>query len=147
MPWWGWLIIGVLLLATELVAVDAQFYLVFLGVAAILVGIGDIAGPELPIWVEWLSFAVLSGLMMVTVRRNLYDKLRVQPLDEIESDVGRTVSLAEELAPGTSCRTEYRGAMWTAMNVGAEPIPAGGEARIVSVEGLTLRVSQAADNE
>lgn len=139
MPWWGWLIIGVLLLATELVAVDAQFYLVFLGIAAILVGIGDIAGPPLPIWLEWLSFAALSALMMVTVRRHLYEKLRVQPLGEIETDVGRSVSLAEELAPGTTCRTEYRGAMWTALNVGSEPIPAGAKARIVSVDGLTLR--------
>lgn len=31
MPWWGWLIAGAALLASELLLIDAQFYLVFLG--------------------------------------------------------------------------------------------------------------------
>ena len=32
MAWWGWCVFGVALLGVELFAVDAQFYLVFLGV-------------------------------------------------------------------------------------------------------------------
>ena len=28
MPWWGWIIVGVVLLAAELLAIEAQFYLV-----------------------------------------------------------------------------------------------------------------------
>jgi membrane protein implicated in regulation of membrane protease activity len=141
MPWWGWIIIGVLLLAAELLAVDAQFYLIFLGAAAILVGLGDIAGPELPAWLEWLAFAVLSILLMFTLRRHLYEKLRNRPVGAVESDVGRFLALTEELAPGKSCRAEYRGTYWTALNIGGRAIPAGGNARIESVDGLTLRVS------
>jgi inner membrane protein len=147
MAWWGWMIFGLLLLGAELLAIDAHFYLVFLGVAAIIVGFGDIAGPHLPIWLEWLSFAALSVLMMFTVRRHLYEKLRSRPLGTVEGDVGRRLSLLEDLAPGKSCRAEYRGASWTAINVGTQPIPAGGEARIESVDGLTLRVSSVAAGE
>ena len=34
MAWWSWCILGVVLLGIELLAVDAQFYLVFAGLAA-----------------------------------------------------------------------------------------------------------------
>ena len=140
MAWWAWMIFGVVLLSAELLAIDAQFYLVFLGVSAMLVGLAGIAGPDLPLWVEWLSFAALSVLMMFTLRRQLYEKVRGRALGTVESDVGGRLALAQELAPGKSCRTEYRGASWTAVNVGAQPIAAGSEARIESVDGLTLRV-------
>ena len=36
MAWWSWMVLGAVLLAAELFAVDAQFYLVFLGVSAAL---------------------------------------------------------------------------------------------------------------
>jgi membrane protein implicated in regulation of membrane protease activity len=39
MPWWGWIIVGALLMGAELFVIDAQFYLVFLGVSAIAVGV------------------------------------------------------------------------------------------------------------
>ena len=40
MQWWTWMILGILLLATELFAIDAQFYLVFLGAGALVVSAG-----------------------------------------------------------------------------------------------------------
>ncbi len=140
MTWWAWIILGVVLLSAELLAIDAQFYLVFLGISAILVGVAGSLGPDLPPWIEWLSFAALSVLTMFTVRRQLYEKVRGRPLGTVESDVGGLVALPEELAPGKSCRAEYRGSLWTAVNVGSRPIPAGAEARIEAVDGLTLRV-------
>ena len=33
MTWWGWMILGAVLFGAELFAVDAQFYLVFLGLS------------------------------------------------------------------------------------------------------------------
>ena len=44
MPWWVWVVGGVILLAAELVAIEAQFYLVLLGVAALLTGLGVAVG-------------------------------------------------------------------------------------------------------
>jgi membrane protein implicated in regulation of membrane protease activity len=145
MPWWGWIIMGALLLGAELFAIDAEFYLVFIGIAALVVGIGDLVGLDLPVWLQWLCFAALAIVTMLTVRRQVYDKLRNRPLGEVDGDVGRSLALAEELAPGQSCRAEYRGSTWTAVNVGARPIPAGGDARIEAVEGVTLRIRAAAE--
>jgi len=147
MTWWAWIILGVALLCVELFAIDAQFYLVFIGISAILVGVAGSLGPDLPPWIEWLSFAVLSVLMMFTVRRHLYEKVRGRSVGGVESDVGERVAIAEELPPGKSCRAEYRGSFWTAVNVGSRPIPAGGEARIEAVDGLTLHVRSVVGEE
>jgi hypothetical protein len=76
MMWWGWMVLGALLLSAELFAVDAQFYLVFLGVSAALVGVLALAGIELPEWGQWALFAVLALISFVTFRKSLYEKLR-----------------------------------------------------------------------
>ena len=44
MPWWGWLIVGIGLLGVEMFVIDAQFYLVFLGASAAIVGLLGLAG-------------------------------------------------------------------------------------------------------
>lgn len=36
MPWWGWIVIGALLLGAELMVIEAEFFLVFIGVAALI---------------------------------------------------------------------------------------------------------------
>ncbi len=140
MAWWTWCLLGTLLFAIELGAVDAQFYLVFAGLAAIAVGIIGLVGLELPSWAQWLSFAVLSIVAMFTVREQLYAKLMSRPMGKVSTDVDQRVVISQELAPGKSCRIEYRGSGWTALNIGDQVIPPGGAARIDSIEGLTLRV-------
>jgi membrane protein implicated in regulation of membrane protease activity len=140
MAWWGWCVIGTLLLCAELFAIDAQFYLVFVGAGAIFVGLVGLIGIDLPDWTQWILFAALSVTAMFTVRRQLYDKLRARSAGTLASDVDRRVLIPQELAPDRSCRVEYRGSGWTAVNVGEDVIAAGSEVRIESVEGLTLNV-------
>ena len=60
MTWWSWMVLGAILLGAELFAIDAQFYLVFLGVSAALVGLAALLGIEMAEWVQWTTFAVSS---------------------------------------------------------------------------------------
>ncbi len=143
MPSWGWVVIGTLLFCAELFAIDAQFFLVFIGAGAILVGIVGLLGVELPIWGQWLLFAVISLVAMVTFRRRLYNKIRGGVPVMKDDFVGATVTLAEALQPGGRCRTEYRGTTWTALNVGDAPISSGGSAVIEATDGLVLKVRAA----
>jgi membrane protein implicated in regulation of membrane protease activity len=140
MTWWGWCIVGTLLLAVELFAVDTQFYLVFIGLSAIGVGLLGLIGFDLPGWAQWMLFAVLAVAAMLTIRKQLYEKLRHRSIGSVETDVAQRVRIPQELAPGKTLRVEYRGSGWTALNVGDRMIPAGEEVRIESVDGLTLRV-------
>jgi membrane protein implicated in regulation of membrane protease activity len=140
MAWWSWITIGTLLLCAELFAIDLQFYLVFIGIGAIIVGLVELGAPGLPSWAPWILFAVLSLTSMFTIRRHLYERIRGRAVGFAGSGVGARVTIREGLAPGGSCRTEYRGSLWTAINVAKEPIPAGGTAEIDSVDGVNLRV-------
>jgi membrane protein implicated in regulation of membrane protease activity len=140
MAWWSWCILGFVLLGLELLAIDAQFYLVFAGVAAIVVGLLGLVGIALPEWAQWIAFAVLSLVAMFTIRRQIYEKLLSKPGGKVSTDIHQHVVIGQALEPGKSCRIEYRGSGWTAINVGKEPIAAGGEARIESIDGLTLHV-------
>ncbi len=140
MQWWTWFVLGTLLLAIELFAIDAQFFLIFIGAAAIVVGLIGMLGINLPVWLQWVLFAALAVAAVVTMRKQIYAKLRNRPEGKVKSDVDQLVRLAEGLEPGKSTRVEYRGASWTALNVGNSAIPAGEEGRIESVDGLTLHI-------
>jgi inner membrane protein len=140
MQWWTWFVLGTLLLAIELFAIDAQFFLIFIGAAAIVVGLIGMLGIDLPVWLQWVLFAALAIAAVATMRRQIYAKLRSRPMASVDTDVNQRVRIPEELAPGKSTRIEYRGTAWTALNVGKHAIPAGQEVRIESVDGLTLHV-------
>ena len=141
MIWWGWMILGGVLLGAELFAIDAQFYLVFLGLAAAIVGSTSLVGIELPDWAQWLTFAILSLVFMVTFRKSLYDKIRGEAPGIGETIAGDTVNIIADLAPGTDTRAEYRGTNWTVRNAGDSIIAAGSRAVVVRVDGLTLHVN------
>jgi len=140
MTWWGWMILGAVLLGAELFAIDAQFYLVFLGVSAALVGLLGLFGIAMPEWAQWMAFSALSLISFFTFRKSLYAKIRGGAVGFRETLAGNSVNVKAELAPGAETRLDYRGTKWTARNVGDAPIPAGARATVVEVDGLTLRI-------
>ena len=100
MPWWIWLIGGLALMGLEMTAVDAAFYLMFLGAAAVLVGLVELGGADLPAWGQWLLYAVLAVTSLVLFRKRLYGKLR-GGLPGYESvAAGGLVDVAEDLIVG-----------------------------------------------
>ena len=139
MTWWGWVIAGAILLGAELSLVNAQFYLVFIGSAAILVGLARLALP-LAEWLQWALFAVLAIVSMVAFRSRIYQRFRgtLPALDT--GPKGGLITLPVALAAGDSCQAEYGGTFWTVRNDGGTTLPAGSRARIVRVQNLTLLV-------
>lgn len=140
MVWWGWLVLGGLLFFAELFAIDAQFYLVFIGLSAALVGLFGLAGITMPVWVQWMMFAILSLVSMFTFRKMLYEKIRGGMVGFRATLDGETLNIPDLLAPNAETRAEFRGSKWTVRNIGAEAIAAGTRARVVKVDGLTLHV-------
>ena len=144
MPWWGWMIVGAALLGAEMFVIDAQFYLVFFGIAAALVGLAGLTGLALPDWAQWLAFAVLSVVSMLAFRRRLYEHLR-RPGATVDErlTLGDRIRLPGGLAPGATGRVDYRGTTWSARNIGDVAIGPGDEAEIVETDRLTLKVRRA----
>ena len=138
MEWWAWIVVGAVLLGSELTFVDAQFYLVFVGASAFVVGMLQLTGLGMPVWLQWLIFAALTVGSLVIFRKRIYDRMRRKLPPLKGGPAGEIVTLPADLPPGETCRLEYRGCSWSAVNAGLGVIAAGSRARIERVDGLTL---------
>lgn len=147
MPWYGWMILGAIFLATEMFVIDAQFYLVFLGFSALLVGLAGLVGIDLPAWSQWLMMAVIAAVTMFTLRKPLYERSRrVQGTVPERIAIGERIHMTRRLAAGELGQVEFRGTLWSAINESTQSIEIGQEAEIIRIDGLTLRLRLAAHN-
>ncbi len=143
MPWWGWVVIGAVLLGAELFVIPTDFFLVFLGIAAFAVGLIGFLGIELPDWAQWATFATVAVLSFVSLRGWLRTRWpKASRADD--TLVGEFAVAREALAAGASGRIELRGATWSARNAGDVALAPGDRARVERVEGLTLHVRREA---
>jgi len=141
MPWSLWILLGFVLLAMEL-ATPGGFFIAFFGVAALVVGLLtglDVIGP---VWVQWLLFSVLSVLSLLLFRKPLLEwmKGREPQHPAIDSIVGETALLTEDLAPGAVGKAELRGASWSVRSREEKSLRQGQRCRVEQVDGLTLWV-------
>jgi membrane protein implicated in regulation of membrane protease activity len=134
---------GAILFGAELAFVDAQFYLVFVGSAAILVGL-LLALTAVAEWAQWALFAILAGGSTVLFRARIYRKLRGHLPVVRSGPSGDELTLPTALAPEESCQTEHAGSFWTVQNDCEVVLPSGARVRVVRVQGLTLLVRPAA---
>jgi len=140
MTWWSWMVLGAVLLGAELLAIDAQFYLIFLGLSAALVGLAGMFGLVMPEWAQWMAFAVLSLIFFFSFRKSLYEKIRGGAVGFHQTLIGNTVNVEVDLVEGAEARIDYRGTKWTAKNIGNATIAGGSKARVVKADGLTLHL-------
>ncbi len=147
MPSWGWILLGALLLGSELF-VDSGFYLLFLGLAGLLMGAAGLAGIEGEIWEEWLAFAIVSVVLVASLRSRIYGRLTeargtAPALIGEVGTAGEDIACGEageDIACGETGRAELRGSQWTARNVGDGAIARGARMRVEEIEGLLLLV-------
>jgi membrane protein implicated in regulation of membrane protease activity len=143
MNWWAWVVGGSIMLGSELSFVNAQFYLVFIGVAAMLTGLLSWVRPDLPDGWTWLAFALLSAGSMLAFRSRLYARLHQHSPGVHSGAPGGELTLPDALSPGESCRTEHGGSYWTVCNDSHAVLAAGSRVRVAAVQGLTLMVRPA----
>jgi membrane protein implicated in regulation of membrane protease activity len=140
MPWWGWMIFGALLLGSELLVVDAGFYLVFIGIAAAITGLIELAGLGLEPWLQWIVFSAMALVFMVLFRKQLYAKLRGSGVGYETGPTGEIVTLEQALEPGEKGRLAFRGTQWTVINESNEAFTPGQHVQIKGVNGLSLKL-------
>ena len=141
MLWWHWLLLGIVLTALELAA-SGGFYIIFFGVAAIVVALlslFDLSGPP---WFEWLLFSALSVASLVFFRNPIMRTLKLNPggSPDIDALAGDSCTVIEPMAPGGNGRVEARGTSWSARNIGTTPLAHGARCIVARSERLTLLV-------
>jgi membrane protein implicated in regulation of membrane protease activity len=145
MPWWAWIVAGAALLAAETV-VPFDFWLVFVGLAAIATGLLDVWLLPESAATDWAVFGALAVVSAVFFRRLVRRRFVERPADSRVDDtlVGELGVLQQPLEPGATGRMELRGTTWNARNAGAAPLAVGARVRVERVEGLLLHVRGAA---
>lgn len=141
MVWWAWILLGLGLLAAEMLT-PGGFFVFFFGLAALVVG-GLVAlgvgGAE---WVQWLLFSVLSVASVLAFRRRLVDLFN-RPAPEghrLDSLVGDVAVLTEDLPPGVVGKAELRGTVWNVRSRETGTLSRGARCTVERVDGLTLWV-------
>jgi membrane protein implicated in regulation of membrane protease activity len=140
MTWWYWLVLGLVLIALEMMSAGG-FYIIFFGVAALVVGPLAYLGLAEPVWVQWLLFSVLSVASLVFFRNPLMKKMNLGAgAADIDTLAGETATALDDMGAGANGRVELRGTTWTAKNAGATPLARGTRCVVVRADRLTLLV-------
>jgi membrane protein implicated in regulation of membrane protease activity len=138
--WWLWTLVGLLLLAGELLT-PGGFYLIFFGAGAIAVGILKLFGlqPGLPL--EGLVFVIISVAALAVFRKPLLQRFkRLSPTSNVDNLTSEVATALEDIPAGGRGKAELRGTSWNAQNLGDSPILKATRCRVERVDGLTLVV-------
>ncbi|MGH7215850.1 MAG: NfeD family protein [Nitrospiraceae bacterium] len=142
MIWWYWMLIGLVLLGAEMLT-PGGFYILFFGLAALIVGSLTGLGFTQAEWIQWLLFSGIAILSLLVFRGPLlaWLKTKDKEMPIVDSMVGESAILLEDLAPGGTVKAELRGTTWTAHNAGPALLKKGQRCKVERVEGLTLWIS------
>jgi membrane protein implicated in regulation of membrane protease activity len=139
MTWWLWVALGLVLGAIEL-ATPGGFFVIFFGVAAVVVGLAELAGLGLPAWGQWLAFPILAIVALRLFRKPLLARLQSDTVSDVDPIVSELAVPVAAIEPGQHGRAELRGSLWNAHNVGGTVVSAGQRCRVVAVNGLQLDI-------
>ena len=137
MSWYLWLVVGIVLAGLELTG-SGGFYLVFFGLAAIIVGILGFLGGVEAVWLQWLVFTALSVVSLLLFRNPLLRRLQSPPTGAVDRLVGEIAAPLEDIPAGEVGRAELRGTTWSARNASDADIAKGRRCRVERVDGLML---------
>lgn len=141
MVWWLWLLVGLALLAIEMLT-PGGFFTIFFGVAATVVGVLTRLGLAGPPWMQWILFSGLSVASLVLFRKPLLAWMgrREVARPEVDTLVGEETVLLEAVPENGVGKAELRGTSWSARSVDGTALPAGSRCRVQRIDGLTLWV-------
>jgi membrane protein implicated in regulation of membrane protease activity len=143
-PVWIWGILGLILLAAEMVS--GTLYILWFGIAALCLSVALWTFPAMPVSLQLFMFAALS-LSSLAIWK-LHDKragVHLRVGQSRSDEIGRTGTITEAVSPKQNGRINFaQGVMgsrdWAA--IANEDIEVGAEAVITSIEGNALRVQR-----
>ena len=147
MVWWHWIVIGFVLAAAELVT-PGSFYMLFLGLAGLIVGAILGIGVPMVTWIQVVVFCIISFGMLALFRWKVQKRLMRRPssaeLTQVPEMAGEIAIPLEDIDVDTIGKVELRGTSWTARPT-VEAVRKGQRCSVVRVEGLTLCIRPVSD--
>jgi len=138
-----WFLVGLVLILVEFAL--PSIILIFFGLGAWIVVLTTFCGITGSLWSQLLVFAIASVLLLFCLRRWVRSRFLGHKSDEqdpntdLDDFTGKRVPVVRKIEPGSvEGRVEFKGAEWRA--IADMAIAEGQLAKIVAVEGITLRV-------
>jgi len=138
MAWWAWVVFGFVLMVAEVFTTG--IFLIFFGIAAVIVGALAWAGLAGPVWMEWLLFSIISIVSLGLFRKPLLRKAKLNERKDVDTMVGEKARAMEDIAANANGQAELRGSAWMARNIGPQPIVNGQVCTVERVDGIVLMV-------
>jgi membrane protein implicated in regulation of membrane protease activity len=139
MNWWIWAVLGLLLAAGEILT-PGGFFVVFFGLAALVVALLAFVGLADALWFQILLFSVFSVASLLLFRNPLLRWMaRHTPKTvDVDSFIGELAVASSAIPPGGVGQAQLRGSSWNARNASTAAIAAGGRCRVTRVDGLVI---------
>ena len=135
MPWWQWMVMGVILLVVEM-ATPGGLFAVFFGIGAFV--IAPLAAAGASATVQWSLFSLVSVVLLATLRNWLARRLAARGGGAVDTLVGEQAVLLDDLPADGEAKAELRGTPWAARSASGRAISKGQRCRVERVDGLTL---------
>ncbi len=133
--WINWLVLGFVLLGLEMFT--GTFVVLFFAVSAMLTaGLVWLCGIE-SVPVQVVIFAVCGGAALFLFR----GKLRIgfqSKAQELRLDIGTSVAIEDDVAPGGQTEVQYQGTRWLAVNESGRILMKGTRTKVSRVDGNKL---------
>lgn len=144
--------LGLIILALILFVVDILMGLggipSIAGVVSLVIGSFLLINTDAPYlriaWSLIISVSVVVSGFLIIVVRAVYRAHRVQPFTGMEGIIGGTAISLIELAPDG--QVKISGEIWGAVSADGKRIKKGKKVTVVSIEGLTLKVTEISNN-
>ena len=144
--------LGLIILALILFVVDILMGLggipSIAGVVSLVIGSFLLINTDAPYlriaWSLIISVSVVVSGFLIIVVRAVYRAHRVQPFTGMEGIIGGTAISLIELAP--EGQVKISGEIWGAVSADGKRIKKGKKVTVVSIEGLTLKVTEISNN-
>jgi inner membrane protein len=122
--------------------ITLTFFLVFLGVGALITALFTWTGVTPGLNSQLLCFAA-SSLVTMVLFRGMVKKLFGKSGDNTEYSqlVGQKAHVSTEIPIGHEGKVSYRGSEWIAFSDSPKAIPEGSLVTIVSTDGIKLKVA------
>lgn len=141
MAWWIWVVAGLVFLAGEILT-PGGLYLLFFGIAALIVGLIVALGVPIPLWGEGVFFVLLAGLSVLALRKPAQAWLKRDTSNQSSgsSILGAEAIALETIQPGEDGTVNLHGTVWQAQNATELTIPIHARCYVRAIVGVTLHV-------
>ncbi len=138
MPWWIWVLFGLLLLAVELAS--STLHIGLFAIGAFTVALLVAFGVHMPLWAELMTFTIVSVVAIVVVRPILIRKLGLNQKKIVDTLVGEQALALDDIEPHGIGKAEMRGTSWSARNIGETILTRGQRCTVTDIEGLVIQI-------